>query len=156
MDFTYQVRRAREQDINELGLLLKELFSIESDFSFNIFKQKKGLKMLLEEGKRACVMTAEHAGGLIGMCTAQLIISTAQGTLSGLIEDLVVLEPYRGRGVGKSLLEAVETWCFCQDVSRLELRADKDNRPALEFYDSRNWQRTSLVGLFKKQEQEIF
>ena len=51
-------------------------------------------------GKHRCIKVAEIDGAVRGMCTVQLVISTAEGGLAGLVEDLVVDRTYRGQGIG--------------------------------------------------------
>lgn len=37
-----------------------------------------------------------------------------------------------------------------QGLARLQLQADRENRPALDFYADHRWSNTRLVGLWKK------
>ena len=75
------IRGAREEDLTGLVFLLEVLFSIEKDFTFNADKQQRGLRLLVQRPD-AAVLVAERQGRIIGMCTAQLLISTAEGGLS--------------------------------------------------------------------------
>jgi len=96
-------------------------------------------------------MVAELDGQVVGMCTGQILVSTAEGGLAVVIEDLVVDEPHRGRGVGRSLLTEVEKWASAQGAKRLQLLADKNNSPALAFYNTMKWCSTQLICLHKKE-----
>jgi len=129
--------------------LLGILFSIETDFTINQGNQRRGLEMMLEEGTNRCVMVAELNQQIIGMCTAQILVSTAEGGIVGLIEDLVVVEAYRGKGIGKELLFIVESWAIAQGVSRLQLLADRNNTQALRFYKTMDWKVTEMICLAK-------
>jgi GNAT superfamily N-acetyltransferase len=124
--------------------MLQELFEIESDFSPDNVRQQSGLRLLLSEPD-ALVLVAEADGRAIGMCTVQKIISTAQGGMSGLVEDMFVKKEYRRQGVGRSLLEAAEEWAGINRLSRLQLLAEADNAPALSFYSEGGWESTNLV-----------
>jgi GNAT superfamily N-acetyltransferase len=44
----------------------------------------------------------------------------------------------------------IEDWARERGVKRLELLADRNNSPALEFYRKLNWQSTQLICLHKK------
>ena len=79
------------------------------------------------------------------MCSGQLTISTAEGGFSLLVEDVVVAEPWQGRGVGRELLAALEQWAASRKVGRLQLLADRNNTVALEFYRKLGWQPTELI-----------
>ena len=49
----------------------------------------------------AIILVAEAAGQVIGMCSGQLTISTAEGGFALLVEDVVVAGPWQGKGVGR-------------------------------------------------------
>jgi ribosomal protein S18 acetylase RimI-like enzyme len=141
------IREAILEDIPTLCRLLHELFTIEADFTPERQKQARGLEMLINEGDRSCVMVAELNGIVVGMCSCQLVISTAQGGPSGLLEDLIISHPYRGHGIGPKLLRAIETWAKMNGAARVQLLADRTNTSALEFYLKNEWQRTQLICL---------
>jgi ribosomal protein S18 acetylase RimI-like enzyme len=94
-------RKARHEDVDQLVTLLRLLFSIEEDFSFDEVKQRRGLVMLLHSD-RGCILVAEAVGRVIGMCTGQLVVSTAEGGPAVVVEDMVVDPAHRRRGVGRS------------------------------------------------------
>ena len=70
--------QAREADIPALVALLDILFGIEQDFRPDSEKQVRGLRILLEDSERACILVArDGTGRVIGMASGQLVISTA-------------------------------------------------------------------------------
>jgi ribosomal protein S18 acetylase RimI-like enzyme len=140
------VRRAREADLDLLVRLLRALFAIEADFAFDEAKQRHGLRLLLGD-ERACLLVAEAESGVVGMCSGQLVISTAEGGPSVLVEDVVVDESFRGRGIGRLLMEELTRWARAGNASRLQLLADRHNTPALEFYRRLGWAGTDLICL---------
>lgn len=140
------VRNATEDDIRALIPLLAQLFEIEKDFSFCERKQWAGLKLLLEQHD-ACILVAEVGGKIRGMCTVQLVVSTAEGAYSGWVEDMVVHQCWRGIGIGKQLLQAAEAWAVRKGATRLQLLADQENRSALLFYRGTGWEATQLTAL---------
>jgi len=142
------IRSAQKTDIPELTPLLKQLFSIESDFSFDSEKQANALEFLLGS-ESAVIMVAEKQRSVIGMTIAQLIISTAEGGRAILVEDVVVDPVYRKQGIGAELLQAVGSWGHAKGATRMQLLADISNKPALAFYDNSGWRKTQLVCLRK-------
>ncbi|GBC59739.1 N-acetyltransferase [Desulfonema ishimotonii] len=146
------IRQALFSDIDDLALLLKELFSIEADFSFDEDRQRRGLAMMLEDSGTRCIVVAQSGGQAVGMCSAQLVVSTAEGGFSGLVEDMVVRPDYRGSGTGRRLLEAIGQWATERGATRLQLLADRHNAPALDFYEHLGWGMTQLICLHKKDE----
>jgi len=140
------VRTAWAGDIDHLTGLLEALFAIEQDFVFDASRQRQGLAMMLDN-PQGCLLVAEEDGQVVGMCSGQLLVSTAEGGFSLLVEDVVVDEKWRGRGVGRLLMEAVSDWARDRNVRRLQLLADRNNSPALAFYRRLGWKGTELICL---------
>ncbi|NOX80488.1 MAG: GNAT family N-acetyltransferase [Deltaproteobacteria bacterium] len=142
------IRRARAADLADLTALLQILFGIEEDFSFDEARQRQGL-MLMLENEQGVVLAAENSGKVIGMCTGQLLISTAEGGPAVLVEDVVVLPAWQDRGVGRLLMRSIAEWAAGKKATRLQLLADRNNKAALTFYDKIGWQMTDLICLRK-------
>lgn len=138
------LRPALSSHIPALLGLLEKLFKLESDFTFDAPKAERGLRLLLGRDD-ALLLVAEAESQAIGMCSVQTLISTAEGGAVGLLEDLVVTEDWRGLGVGRRLLATAETWAGERGLTRLQLLADLDNRPALDFYSLLGWRETRLA-----------
>jgi GNAT superfamily N-acetyltransferase len=134
-------------DVDALVELLDQLFELEADFRPDEARQRRGLALMLEEPERRAVLVAERAGAVVGMVTAQLVVSTAEGAPSALVEDMVVDAPWRGLGAGRALLEGIEAWARARGATRLQLLADRENAPALAFYARMGWSGTRLVCL---------
>jgi ribosomal protein S18 acetylase RimI-like enzyme len=150
---TVLIRQAQENDIAQLLVLLQQLFSIEADFEFDANKQSEGLRQLINNSKtdetRAAVFVLTIKDKIIAMCSCQIIISTAEGGKSGLVEDVVVDQDYRGQRIGRQLMQHLLTWAEAQGVRRLQLLADNNNATSLSFYQQQSWQRTRLSAWFK-------
>lgn len=145
---TYSIRHAKQHDIPSLVMLLQELFSIEQYFNFDSSKQTKALQFLLSDN-RCCVFVALDQSKVIGMCSLQVVLSTAEGGYVGQIEDVVVVTDYRGKGIGKRLLSSMEKWAEQRGLLRLQLLADRHNQSTLEFYKAVEWSNTHLMALRK-------
>jgi GNAT superfamily N-acetyltransferase len=141
------VRPACVGDLEAMVALLAQLFALEPDFRFDPVRQRKGLALLLEDRLRRVAFVAELGGSVLGMVTGQLVVSTAEGGGSVLVEDMVVIDSERRRGVGRSLLRAVEAWARGRGATRLQLLADRENEAALRFYERLGWSGTRLVCL---------
>lgn len=149
-DLETHVRPASLSDMDDLVGLLRELFSVEKDFTFDETRQRRGLAMMLADTENRCVLVAERNRKAVGMCSVQVVISTAEGGKVGLVEDVVVGRPFRGNGIGKRLLTSMVEWARKNGLSRLQLLADQNNIPGLGFYRKMNWTATNLICLRKK------
>lgn len=139
------LRDATPADVAELSRLLDDLFSIEQDFQPNTENQERGMLLLLQHPDRGCIKVAEEDGRIIGMVSAQLVISTAEGAPSAWVEDMVVCGDQRGKGVGRALLDSLTDWARSKGATRAQLLVDLDNEPALGYYQHLGWQSTRLA-----------
>jgi GNAT superfamily N-acetyltransferase len=144
------IRPACPEDIPHLCSLLDELFSLEADFNPDRSKQARGVELLIsDQSGKVLVLAAATGGEIVGMCTVQTLISTAEGGPVGLVEDVIVRRDHRGTGIGARLLSEAADWCRARGLMRLQLLADRENRAALDFYTAQNWASTRLICLRK-------
>lgn len=153
------IREAAERDLDALVELLGLLFSLEADFAIDAVRQRRGLEQMLparpgarsggasSAGRLVLVADDAEAGRVVGMATAQVVVSTAEGGPALLVEDVVLRPEARGRGLGRALLERIEAWGRRLGATRLQLVADRDNAPALAFYAACGFHPTNLVCL---------
>jgi ribosomal protein S18 acetylase RimI-like enzyme len=145
------IRDARSEDIPALVALLRQLFAIETDFKFDVERHRRGLALMIDGcGKHRCVRVAEAEGAVVGMGTVQMLASTAEGGWVALLEDIVVDARWRGRGIGRELMAALEAWSAVHGATRLQLLADRTNFPALDFYDRIGWRPTRMICLRRR------
>ena len=146
-----KIRDARQSDLDALVSLLNNLFTIETDFVVDENRQRRGLRMMLDGcRKHRCIKVADIDGRAVGMCSGQTLVSTAEGGVVAMIEDMVVAPAYRGLGIGRRLMAAIEDWARHMGVRRLQLLADRANFSALDFYDRIGWLPTRLICLRRK------
>lgn len=74
----------------------------------------------------------EHAAGYASFF---YFYSTFQGRPALFLEDLFVLEEFRGHGIGKALLSSVARLAIEEDCFGLRWEVLDWNRPAIEFYE---------------------
>ncbi|SNS02117.1 Ribosomal protein S18 acetylase RimI [Humidesulfovibrio mexicanus] len=160
MTAAFTIRQAREADMRELVELLGLLFGIESDFAPDAARQRAGLSLLLGKGAGLVLAATARSGQpqdapvadcdperVVGMATAQVVVSTAEGGPALLVEDVVVRPQWRGRGVGRALLSRIEAWGIGLGATRLQLLADRHNTASHAFYASCGYASTNLVCL---------
>lgn len=143
------IRKASELDINRLADLLIELFSIETDFTIDREKHIKGISLVLNDSTRSVMLVAEYKGSIVGMVSGQLVISTAEGGLSVLLEDMCVTASCRRLQIGTSLVDALLNWGREKGASRVQLVADSENLPALEFYAKKKFSKSRMIGFYR-------
>jgi GNAT superfamily N-acetyltransferase len=145
------IRDAEMGDLDAMVNLLMLLFAVETDFQINPRRHRQGLAMMLSgHRKHRCVKVAEVDDQVVGMGTAQSLISTAEGGEVTLVEDMVVDPNWRYCGIGRRLMDSIEIWAIDRGTRRMQLLADRTNFSALDFYDRIGWHPTQLICLRRK------
>ncbi|MBC7788099.1 MAG: GNAT family N-acetyltransferase [Methylophilaceae bacterium] len=140
-----EINSATYQDIPALADLLTELFSIEKDFKPDTAKQVTGLGLMLNKPEQAVIKVARNGDGtVIGMVSAQLVISPAEGPTSAWVEDMIISKNYRAAGLGRMLLVDVLRWAQDNGATRAQLLVDTENEPAVGYYKHLGWETTQL------------
>lgn len=139
------IRAATPADIPALVGLLAALFTIEQDFLPDTDKQSRGLAGVIANPNGLVAVAVVADGTLVGMSSAQLVFSTAEGAWSAWVEDVVVAESWRGQGFGRALLKHLLAWASDRGATRAQLLVDLDNPPALDFYQRLGWRETRLA-----------
>ncbi|WP_097461854.1 GNAT family N-acetyltransferase [Mangrovitalea sediminis] len=140
------IRPATPADLEPMVALIGELFTLEADFAANPDAQRSGLRLLFEQPD-SHLWVAAQGNAIVGLCTLQTLISTAEGGPVGFVEDVIVTGKVRGQGIGRRLLTAVQEWADANGLKRLQLLADRNNHPAIGFYKALGWEETQLIGL---------
>ncbi len=140
-----RIERAQREDIPALIELLSMLFAIEGDFSADRDRQRRGLELLMSQPDDRAVILVARGDAAVGMASAQLVISTAEGAASAWIEDVVVRKSHQRRGIARLLLAGLTDWARRNGATRVQLLADSGNAPALDFYGHLGWQPTQLM-----------
>ena len=104
------IEPATFEDLDELSVLLGELFSEESDFRPNRDKQLHALRLIFEQPNRGRVFVLRQDRTIVGMINLLFTISTAEGGFVLLLEDLVIHKNVSGKGLRLDAARACD--CF--------------------------------------------
>jgi GNAT superfamily N-acetyltransferase len=84
---------------------------------------------------QSSVFVAEHAGALVGFCTAYLELNSVRFGQRCWVEDLAVDPERRSEGVGAALLDAAKDWARGAGATHLELDSALTRTDAHRFYE---------------------
>jgi GNAT superfamily N-acetyltransferase len=149
IDETITLRKAEESDVERLTDLLIELFFIETDFVVNGEKHAQGISLVINNTEQSIMFVAEHEGRIIGMVSGQIVISTAIGAPSLLLEDMCVTAVFRRTGVGTALLKRLADWAREKGARRFQLVTDNQNHPAIMFYRKHGFKTSRMTAMYK-------
>src|SRR5439155_22352684 len=132
------VRLAHEQDvprliqlINRLALEAALLFVMPMDPETGAEELSQFLWATAGSGNNA-MLVAEAAGALVGLATAT---GGAHPAKRGAVEiGSGVLDEHQGRGIGTTLMAALEAWARDAGIHRLQLPVVATNAPAIALY----------------------
>jgi len=145
----FLIVEAVRADLPVLVSLLHELFALERDFEPDAVRQAAGLQLILDNPALGQIFVLRAGGKVVGMANALVTVSTAEGALVLLLEDVIVAGPWRGKGLGARLVDHVLAWGRARGYSRATLLADRHNSPALRFYEKLGF-RASAMRVYRK------
>lgn len=128
------VRLALQEDMPQVLELIQELARFEKEpdaVSINaedLVREGFGDRPLFQ------CFVAETPEGIVGMALVYFRFSTWKGRTLHL-EDLIVKENYRGKGIGEALYTAVMRYGYKEKVKRVEWVVLDWNYGALKFYE---------------------
>ena len=90
----------------------------------------------LERTQNAVVLLARTEGEYVGMAICFLGFSTFHAKSLINIHDFMVLEDFRGQGIGRALLGEIETIARDMDCCKITLEVQENNTTARRLYHS--------------------
>ena len=119
------IRDAHVQDIDQL-LAIEEL-CYDHPWPREAFEEE------IERGDVGVGILAEEEGLVVGFLTGMAVVHELH------LHNIAVHPDYRGKGVGKGLLEAADNYCRSHDLRRILLEVRQDNEIARHLYQSRGF-----------------
>jgi GNAT superfamily N-acetyltransferase len=107
---------------------------------------RRRLVPALREQAHALVLLAREAQRPIGLATCFFGFSTFAARPLLNVHDLAVLPEFRGRGVGRALLAAVEEHARARGCAKLTLEVREDNARARGLYEQCGFRDFELAG----------
>jgi GNAT superfamily N-acetyltransferase len=122
------IRSAKAEDSPQIAALLGQLgYPSESE----IVRKKIPT---LSSGGADKIWIAEFQGKVVGLLAFHLTpLLHVSGSL-GRITAVVVDEKFRGKGIGRQLVETAERWAWERDCTRIEVTSGEQRTQAHQFY----------------------
>jgi GNAT superfamily N-acetyltransferase len=131
------IRTATISDVAAMAALLAEL-------GYESTPEAVALRLhRLTSDTRALVLVAEKNGRVVGVATAHSVSVIHEDPDVAWLTSLVVDGSAQGRGVGRQLVEAVETWARSRGCVRLSVTTARDRNDAHVFYERCGFEWTS-------------
>ena len=131
------IRFAEQADIPVILDLIKHLAEFEQMLDLVTATEEDLQRTLFGPKPYAEVLLAEQGDGVAGFAIFFHNYSTFIGSPGIYLEDLCVLEEYRGQGIGEALLKRLAEICIERQCSHLEWTVLDWNEGAIRFYESK-------------------
>ncbi|HHT03866.1 MAG TPA: GNAT family N-acetyltransferase [Bacteroidales bacterium] len=149
-----RIRKANEKDTPLILNFIKDL-SIYEKLPHEVSATVEILHKSLFVEKNASVVFILEGEKEVGLALYFYNFSTFTGKKGLYLEDLFVLEQYRGKGYGKKLLAYLADIAIKEDCSRFEWIVLDWNTPSIEFYKSLNAFPLSDWTVFRLQKEDL-
>jgi GNAT superfamily N-acetyltransferase len=129
------IRPTTRDDVPQLLGLIRELAAYEKKRHKAVVTEEDLLRDGFGSEPKFRMFIAEWQGEAVGYASFFYFYSTFQGRAALFLEDLFVLERFRGKGIGRALLVAVSKLTLDEGCFALRWEVLDWNRPAIEFYE---------------------
>lgn len=127
----FKIRKSVDEDLPAIYGLIKELAVFENGLD----KVSNTLEQMQEEKDCfQCFVVENSSNEIIGMALYYFVYYTWVGK-SLYLEDLIVKEAYRGKGIGSRLMQKVIETAKEENCKRLRLQVLDWNKPAIDLYE---------------------
>lgn len=130
-----EIRFAKKEDAGKILYFIKQLAKYEK-MENEVVATEELLKEWIFDKQKAEVIFALEDGKEVGFALFFHNFSTFLGKAGIYLEDLFVLEQYRGKGYGKGLLKELAKITIERGCGRLDWSCLDWNEPSIRFYQS--------------------
>lgn len=146
------IREAKASDLKTIQQLNYQLFEKEYAEYDRLLNREwtfgpKGTAYYKKRIAKRCVLLAFEGRKTVGyICFAltkgelyRLLPKTAE------LENMLVLEEHRSRGIGRALVDAFLAWCERKKVGKIRVQATAQNARAIKFYKRCGFHEYTLI-----------
>lgn len=141
------IAKAGTEHLEEMCLLLQELFGMEQDFASaaaNLDKQRAGLRLILAHPERGQLLLLKRGDKVAGMVNLVFAFSTFEGGPVIMLEDFIVAAEERRQGSGRFFMDGIVAYAKERGFLRITLLADAENARALHFYEAAGYEHSNM------------
>lgn len=140
-----KIEAATLDDLPVMAELLVDLFEQEADFTPDYHKQIKGLQLILEQPNRGRIFVLRLGDLIIGMINLVITISTSEGGVALILEDVIVHKDHRGQGYGSLLVRHAIDYAREKNFVRISLLTDRAEYEARTFFKRHGFTESEMV-----------
>jgi GNAT superfamily N-acetyltransferase len=128
------LRPARADDLDLVVEMMRGLYASDP-MHFDVLTAGHALAELLADASLGRVWLVESGGAVAGYAVLTFGYSLEFGGRFALLDELFILAPHRGQGVGRQVLERLEGVCRDLGLTALRLEVARTNQGARRLYE---------------------
>lgn len=132
-----EIREARLEDLEAIALLLDQLVGVTAQHGpVERASMKNSYETMLCSPEIYRNYLAVEDEGVVGLISLVLYKTLLHAGGTALINELVIVEGARGRGIGRRLVQRAMAVAREQGMDEIEVGTETDNATARRFYGS--------------------
>lgn len=126
-------RRASPGDVDAIVAMMREYY-LEDGYTFVDSEARAAALMLINDPALGRLWVAHEEDTIVGYVAVALGFSFEYRGREAFVDELLIAESHRGRGLGLEALEVAEAYCREAGVNALHLEVERHRDDALELY----------------------
>jgi GNAT superfamily N-acetyltransferase len=127
------LRRAIENDIPSILVLMKDFYQIDG-YPFKQGLIEPNLHKLIFNESLGRLWLVEFSNQTVGYLALTFGFSFEYGGRDAFIDEFFIVEDYRGKGIGKTVLQLLEPLALEAGVQTLHLEVEPHNKMGNQLY----------------------
>jgi len=141
------VEQASIEDLPRLVELLSMATGNQPDGFGDLSTLVDGVKAALEQPELCRIFVVREQGRILAMATLVTTVSTAEGGLVAMLDDLVVDPACRNQRIGSRLLQAVRRHAAAQGLLRITVMPEHLSAASRRFFQQRGFADSEMIAL---------
>lgn len=147
------IRNAKFEDLKSIQKLNTLLVEFDSQFDKTIQSDwatsEDGIEFISDRISEVdgCALIAEMNNEIIGYLIGGITEAASYRTIEllGELEEMVVLEEYRGQKIGEQLVQKFFGWCNEKNLKRVRVEVSAPNLKGINFYHKQGFEDFNLI-----------
>jgi len=129
------VRACEEKDLAAVVSLITQLAEVASGGKdFDLERIRALFHQMTVKPETYANFVYEDEGKVVGFLSEVFYMTFYHRVGTAQVNELVVDNTYRGKGIGRALMKAAEDEARCRHMDELEVGTERENLKAQEFY----------------------
>jgi ribosomal protein S18 acetylase RimI-like enzyme len=143
------IRVARAADLPHLLPLIRAYYRFDH-IRFDARTARPALERLLRSPSLGRVWIMLDGSRPVGYVILTFNYDLEFDGFEGLVTDLFIKDDFRGRGLGRRALEAVDSYCGRRGIRAVELQVEASNTAARAFYKTLGFTRLERIVMIRE------